>query len=166
MANHRAALGSAAFFVLAPGTTACLVPWLITHWRDPAPAWAAATGGAVTAAGVVLVVAAFVQFVVEGRGTPAPVAPTQELVVGGLYRWVRNPMYVGVATAIAGQALMFASVGVAAWLIGFVLAVTTFVRLYEEPTLRRTYGTSYDEYAASVRRWLPRIRPWRSGEPG
>jgi protein-S-isoprenylcysteine O-methyltransferase Ste14 len=75
-------------------------------------------------------------------------------------------MYVGVATAIAGQALMFASVGVAAWLIGFVLAVTTFVRLYEEPTLRRTYGTSYEEYAAAVRRWLPRIRPWRSGEPG
>ena len=161
MANQRAALGSAAFFVLAPGTTAGLVPWLITRWQGPAPTWAVVIGGIASAAGVALVVAAFVQFVVEGRGTPAPVAPTQELVVGGLYRWVRNPMYVGVAAAIAGQAVMFASVGVAAWLVGFVLAVTTFVRLYEEPTLRSTYGAAYEEYAAAVRRWLPRIRPWR-----
>ena len=162
MANQRAALGSAAFFVLAPGTTAGLVPWLITRWQGPAPAWAVVIGGIASAAGVALVVAAFVQFVVEGRGTPAPVAPTQELVVGGLYRWVRNPMYVGVAAAIAGQAVMFASVGVAAWLVGFVLAVTTFVRLYEEPTLRSTYGAAYEEYAAAVRRWLPRIRPWHT----
>ena len=161
MANQRAALGSAAFFVLAPGTTAGLVPWLITRWQGSAATWAVAIGGIASAAGVALVVAAFVQFVVEGRGTPAPVAPTQELVVGGLYRWVRNPMYVGVAAAIAGQAVMFASVGVAAWLVGFVLAVTTFVRLYEEPTLRSTYGAAYEEYAAAVRRWLPRIRPWR-----
>jgi protein-S-isoprenylcysteine O-methyltransferase Ste14 len=164
MANHRAALGSAAFFVLAPGTTAGLVPWLITRWQDPAPAWAAVAGGIVTGTGVALVAAAFVQFVAVGRGTPAPVAPTQELVVGGLYRWVRNPMYVGVAAAIAGQAVTFASVGLAVWLVGFVLAVTTFVRLYEEPTLRRAYGTSYEEYAAAVRRWLPRIRPWRTGD--
>ena len=161
MANQRAALGSAAFFVLAPGTTTGLVPWLITRWQGSAATWAVAIGGIASAAGVALVVAAFVQFVVEGRGTPAPVAPTQELVVGGLYRWVRNPMYVGVAAAIAGQAVMFASVGVAAWLVGFVLAVTTFVRLYEEPTLRSTYGAAYEEYAAAVRRWLPRIRPWR-----
>jgi protein-S-isoprenylcysteine O-methyltransferase Ste14 len=163
MANHRAALGSIAFFVLAPGSTAGLVPWLITGWEDAAPAWAAIPGGVVTAAGGVVVVAAFVQFVVEGRGTPAPVAPTQELVVGGLYRWVRNPMYVGVAASIAGQAVMFASIAVAVWLVAFVVAVTTFVRLYEEPTLRRTYGASYDAYTAAVRRWLPRLRPWSPG---
>ena len=165
MANREAALGSLAFFVLAPGGTAGLVPWLITRWRGDTAMWAQVTGGALTAAGTALVVAAFVQFVVEGRGTPAPVAPTEELVVGGLYRWVRNPMYVGVAAAIAGQAVMFASLGVAVWLVAFVVAVTTFVRLYEEPTLRRTYGASYDAYAAGVRRWLPRVRPWRP-EPG
>ena len=157
----RAAVGSLAFFVLAPGSTAGLVPWLVTGWHSDAPVWATAVGGVVVVAGTALVVAAFVQFVVEGRGTPAPVAPTEELVVGGLYRWVRNPMYVGVAAAIAGQALLFTSWGVAAWLVVFVAAVTTFVRLYEEPTLRRTYGTSYDAYTAAVRRWLPRVRPWR-----
>jgi protein-S-isoprenylcysteine O-methyltransferase Ste14 len=157
----RAAFGTALFFVLAPGSTAGLVPWLITDWSGDAPAWAVALGTAVTLAGVTLVVAAFVQFVVEGRGTPAPPAPTETLVVGGLYRWVRNPMYVGVAGAIAGQAVLFASIGVGLWLAAFVLAVTTFVMVYEEPTLRRTYGPDYDDYARAVRRWVPRLRPWR-----
>lgn len=157
----RAAVGSVVFFVLAPGTTAGLVPWLITRWRGDAPSWAQAPGAVVTLAGTLLVVAAFVQFVVEGRGTPAPVAPTETLVVGGLYRWVRNPMYVGVAGAIAGQAVWFASAGVALWFVAFVAAVTTFVVLYEEPTLRSTYGAAYDEYAAAVHRWVPRLRPWR-----
>ncbi|HET6166220.1 MAG TPA: isoprenylcysteine carboxylmethyltransferase family protein [Marmoricola sp.] len=159
--SSRPALGSLAFFVLAPGSTAGLVPWLITRWHVAASAWATVVGAVVVVAGTTLVVASFVQFVVEGRGTPAPVAPTEELVVGGLYRWVRNPMYVGVAAAIAGQAVMFASWGVAAWFAVFVAAVTTFVRVYEEPTLRRTYGTSYDAYTGAVRRWVPRARPWR-----
>jgi protein-S-isoprenylcysteine O-methyltransferase Ste14 len=167
MASRRAALGSLVFFLLAPGGTAGLVPWLLTGWRGDAPLWAEVAGGLTSAAGATVVVAAFVQFVVEGRGTPAPVAPTEELVVGGLYRWVRNPMYLGVAAAIAGQALMLASLGVALWLLVFVLAVTAFVRFYEEPTLRRTYGDSYAAYAAAVHRWLPRLRPWdqRPGPP-
>ena len=159
--RSRAALGSLLFFLLAPGSTAGLVPWVITGWEGEAPAWAVVVGALVTAAGTVLVVAAFVQFVAEGRGTPAPVAPTQSLVVGGLYRWVRNPMYVGVAGAIAGQAILFASVGVTLWLVAFVAAVTTFVVAYEEPTLRRTYGESYEAYAAAVHRWIPRVSPWR-----
>jgi len=166
MANRRAALGSLAFFVLAPGSTAGLVPWLVTSWEGHASGWAVGVGAGVTVAGTALVVAAFVQFVTEGRGTPAPVAPTQELVVGGLYRWVRNPMYLGVAAAIAGQAVMFASLGVVLWLVVFVAAVTAFVRLYEEPTLRRTYGPSYETYAAAVRRWIPRLRPWQPRRPG
>jgi protein-S-isoprenylcysteine O-methyltransferase Ste14 len=166
MAHRRAALGSLAFFVLAPGSTAGLVPWLLTHWSGSAPAWTRVTGAVLTAAGAALVAAAFVQFVVEGRGTPAPVAPTEELVVGGLYRWVRNPMYLAVATAIAGQAVMFASLAVGVWLIVFVLAVTAFVRSYEEPTLRRTHGASYAAYTAAVPRWLPRRHPWQpSGGP-
>lgn len=161
MARRQAALGSLAFFVLAPGSTAVLVPWLVTRWSGRAPASAQAAGAVVTAAGAALVVATFMQFVVEGRGTPAPVAPTEELVVGGLYRWVRNPKYLGVAGAIAGQAVVFSSVGVGAWLVAFLLAVTAFVRGYEEPTLRRTYGASYEAYVAAVPRWLPRRHPWR-----
>ena len=160
MAHGRAALGSVVFFLVAPGTMAGLVPGMITGWRDAGPAWTVAVGGVLIVSGTAVVVAAFVQFVVEGRGTPAPVAPTTELVVGGLYRWVRNPMYVGVAAAIAGQAIVFASTGVAVWLLLFVAAVTTFVLVYEEPTLRQTYGSSYEDYAAHVHRWVPRTRPW------
>lgn len=157
----RAAVGTIVFFFLAPGSTAGLVPWLITRWRGDAPPWAQVPGAIVVVAGTLLVAAAFVQFVLEGRGTPAPIAPTRELVVGGLYRWVRNPMYLGVSTAIAGQAVLFGSVGVGIWLAVFVLATTTFTLAYEEPTLRRRYGASYDAYAAAVPRWRPRLTPWR-----
>jgi protein-S-isoprenylcysteine O-methyltransferase Ste14 len=160
MAERRAVWGSLLFFAVAPGSTAGLVPWLITRWHSGTAAWAEVAGAIVTLTGATIVIAAFVQFVIEGRGTPAPVAPTQELVVGGLYRWVRNPMYLGVATAIAGQALAFGNLGVVLWLAVFVLAVTSFVIGYEEPTLRRSYGTSYDAYASAVHRWLPRARPW------
>ena len=158
-----AAIGTIVFFFVAPGGTAVLVPWLITRWDGSPPGWAQVAGVVTVIAGSLLVVAAFAQFVLEGRGTPAPVAPTEELVVGGLYRWVRNPMYLGVSTAIAGQAVLFASVGVGLWLVAFVLATTTFTLTYEEPTLRRTYGASYDAYAAAVPRWRPRLTPWRSG---
>jgi len=158
----RAAVGSAIFFVLAPGSTAGLVPWLITRWRLGDHIGAVDVAGAVVAlAGLVVAVAAFVQFVREGRGTPAPVAPTEELVVGGLYRYVRNPMYVAVAAMIAGQAMLFRSVAVLVWLGVFLIAVVSFVTGYEEPTLRRTYGESYDQYRRAVPGWWPRLRPWR-----
>jgi protein-S-isoprenylcysteine O-methyltransferase Ste14 len=157
----RPAVGTIAFFFIAPGGTAGLVPWLITRWEGDAPVWAEVAGAVVVAAGTLLVIAAFAQFVLEGRGTPAPIVPTQELVVGGMYRWVRNPMYLGVSMAIAGQAVLFGSVGVGVWLAVFVLATTMFTLVYEEPTLRRTYGASYDAYAAAVPRWRPRLTPWR-----
>ncbi len=158
----RATIGSAIFFVLAPGSTAGLVPWLLTDWHHGDDIGAVDVLGAVMAlAGLAVAVAAFVQFVREGRGTPAPVAPTQELVVGGLYRYVRNPMYVAVASMIAGQALVFRSVSVLVWLVVFVVAVVSFVTWYEEPTLRRTYGASYDRYRDAVPGWWPRLRGWR-----
>jgi protein-S-isoprenylcysteine O-methyltransferase Ste14 len=158
----RAALGSAIFFVLAPGSTAGLVPWLLTVWRhDEHVGVLDVAGAVVVVAGLVVAVAAFVQFVREGRGTPAPVAPTQELVVGGLYRHVRNPMYVAVASMIAGQALIFRSVPLLIWLAVFLAAVVSFVTWYEEPTLRRTYGESFDRYRRAVPGWWPRLRPWR-----
>ena len=158
----RAAVGSAVFFVLAPGSTAGLVPWLLTGWRHRDPIGVLdVVGGVVVLAGLAVAVAAFVQFVREGRGTPAPVAPTQELVVGGLYRYVRNPMYLAVASMIAGQVLVFRSVAVLIWLGVFLVAVVSFVTGYEEPTLRRTYGESFDRYRSSVPGWWPRLRPWR-----
>src|SRR5215203_1476436 len=109
MRRTPAALGSVIFFALAPGVVAGFVPWWLTGWRvrQPFPFWAVTPlrvfGVALIAAGAVVVVQAFVRFVVEGFGTPAPVAPTRMLVVGGLYRYVRNPLYPAV---IVGQALV------------------------------------------------------------
>ena len=110
-----AAWGSALFFVIAPGVVAGVVPWSITRYTDPADLPVALLGLVVVALGLAALVACFVQFVREGRGTPAPVAPPEKLVVGGLYRWVRNPMYLAVGTIIVGQAVAYASVGVLVW---------------------------------------------------
>jgi protein-S-isoprenylcysteine O-methyltransferase Ste14 len=158
--RHPAA-GTFLFFVAAPGTTAGLVPWLITGWEGsaPGPDPLDVVGAVVGLGGLAMVVACFVRFVREGRGTPAPTAPTEELVVGGLYRYVRNPMYVGVGLVIAGQCLAFRSLPLVAWLAVFVIAVTVFVVAYEQPTLSERYGASYDDYRRRVPAVLPRLRP-------
>jgi len=156
----RAALGSALFFVAAPGVVAGVVPWLLTGWQTGADLGAAVrlVGVAVTGAGVALLVPSFVRFAREGIGTPAPIAPTEQLVVGGLYRHVRNPIYLGVLAAIGGQAMILGQ----PILVGYGLlvgaAVVTFVKVYEEPTLRRRYGAAYDRYSEQVPGWLPRLR--------
>src|SRR4051812_9073929 len=163
------ALGTFVFFVAAPGTTAGLVPWLVTGWEGSPPGLDAVDllGGLVGLGGLAMVVACFVRFVREGRGTPAPTAPTEELVVGGLYRYVRNPMYVGVGLAIAGQCLAFRSLSLVVWLALFIVAVAVFVVTYEQPTLRARYGASYDAYCRSVPAVLPRLRQrTRSTRPG
>ena len=120
-----------------------------------------ATGVIVALAGLAGLLVCFADFVLA-RGTPAPVAPTERLVVEGPYRFVRNPMYVAGVTIVMGQALWWGSPWVAAYGVLVWATTATFVRIYEEPTLRRTYGASYEAYAAAVRRWIPRIRPWRS----
>jgi protein-S-isoprenylcysteine O-methyltransferase Ste14 len=152
-----AAIGSAAFFVLAPGATAGLIPWWLTGW-EVNDYWAPArvAGALLLAAGAMVLVSAFVRFVVEGLGTPAPVAPTEQLVVGGLYRWVRNPMYVAVTTTIVGEALLLGQPILLAWAAVFLAMTATFVRVHEEPALRRRYGAQYDAYRQSVPGWWPR----------
>jgi protein-S-isoprenylcysteine O-methyltransferase Ste14 len=115
----------------------------------------------VTALGVAVLAGAFVRFVTEGAGTPAPVAPTERLVVGGLYRYVRNPMYLAVTAAVLGQAALLAQ-PVLVWYAAVVGALmVAFVRWYEEPGLVRRYGTAYEEYRRAVPGWWPRTRPWR-----
>jgi protein-S-isoprenylcysteine O-methyltransferase Ste14 len=160
-----AVLGSALFFVVAPFVLAGLIPWQMTEWEFE-PAF---LGLEVTRAiGVVLIsiglpglVDSFARFALQGLGTPAPVAPTKNLVVTGLYRYVRNPIYVAVVAIILGQALLFGDrglvvLGAALWL-GFHL----FVLAYEEPTLHDTFGAEYEAYRANVPRWVPRLTPWR-----
>ncbi len=150
--------------MVAPGTVAGLIPWWLTAW-DVRPFWPPAqlVGIVLIAAGVVVLLTAFVRFVAEGVGTPAPVAPTQRLVVGGLYRYVRNPMYLAVAATIVGQALALGQLVLLPYAACFVLVVYAFVRLYEEPTLRRQFGEQYEEYRRVVPGWWPRRRPWPDG---
>jgi protein-S-isoprenylcysteine O-methyltransferase Ste14 len=157
-----AAIGSALFFLLAPGATAGLIPWWLTGWEVNEYWLPARVAGAVLlAAGALVLVSAFVRFVVEGVGTPAPVAPTEQLVVGGLYRYVRNPMYLAVAATIVGQALLLGQPILLAWAAVFLAATATFVHVYEEPALRQRYGAQYDAYCEAVPGWWPNVRARR-----
>jgi protein-S-isoprenylcysteine O-methyltransferase Ste14 len=160
---RRAAAGTVIFFFAAPGVVAGLVPWLITGFDRPAVAFGVldVLGILLAGAGLAMVLACFARFVREGVGTPAPVAPTEFLVQGGLYRHLRNPMYVGVGTVIIGEVLVLRSTDLLWWLLVFAAAVVGFVMGYEEPTLRRQFGASYDRYCSHVPRWLPRVTPWR-----
>lgn len=158
-------LGSLVFFVIAPGTVAGWVPYVLSKWRFQPPLLGVpgerVVGGVLAVVGVAILVECFLRFAIEGRGTPAPVAPPERLVVSGLYRHVRNPMYVAVLAVIAGQALLFGSVTLLVYAGAVWLLFHGFVLLYEEPTLRRKFGPAYDVYRGNVRRWWPRIKPWR-----
>ena len=157
----RAALGSLVFLGVAPGVVAGLVPWLLTGWEARSvPLVASVIGVLLIGVGAVALLSAFVRFVVEGLGTPAPVAPTERLVVGGLYRHVRNPMYLAVAAVIVGQALLLGRLVLLAYAVAFAAAVWAFVRWYEEPTLARRFGADYEAYRRAVPAWLPRPRAW------
>jgi protein-S-isoprenylcysteine O-methyltransferase Ste14 len=158
-----ALLGTIVFVVVAPGTVVLLVPYWLTGWHLQPPF----LGTRVTRwLGAIAIVAAsplflsFIsRFVWEGHGTPAPVAPTKHLVVGGPFRWTRNPGYIAVVTMIAGQALVFGSSAVLVYALMVALAFHTFVVLYEEPTLRDTFGAEFDAYCRRVPRWIPRRPP-------
>jgi len=165
-ARRDAAIGSLVFLFMAPGTVAVLVPWIITRWRmSDIPAGSAIlrpAGIVLIGAGALVLLEAFARFALEGFGTPAPIYPTDRLIVRGTYRFVRNPMYLAVETLILGQAALFGAFNLVIY--GAMIAVTfhLFVIWVEEPTLRRTFPAEYRRYSASVHRWLPRLTPWRS----
>lgn len=163
MRRTSATLGSAIFLVIAPGTLAVYLPWRICHWRFAPPLLGffpfRILGALMIVAGLPAMLDSFARFAIQGMGTPAPVAPPQHLVVTGLYRYVRNPMYVGGALLIIGQGLFFGTAslvefGVVVWLVSFA-----FVVFYEEPALRRKFGKEYEEFCARVPRWIPRLKP-------
>jgi protein-S-isoprenylcysteine O-methyltransferase Ste14 len=162
----RAAVGSLLFLVVMPGVVAGLVPWGLTGWEveDP-PLILSALGYVILAAGVAVLLHAFVRFVVEGVGTPAPVAPTRHLVIGGLYRYVRNPMYIAVALTILGQAMVLGRPVLVLYALVFGVTVSSFVIFYEQPTLTHQFGAEYEAYREAVPAWLPRRRPWRPDRP-
>lgn len=156
----RALLGTIVFVALVPATVIGFAPWWITRWRLGPPFLGTSLtrwlGVLLFVAGLPLFLSFLSRFVWEGRGTPAPIAPTERLVVGGPFRWVRNPGYVAVDALLLGQALFFASPALLLYAGLVALAFHVFVLLYEEPTLREAYGEEYEAYCRRVPRWIPR----------
>lgn len=164
MNRISAILGTALFLALAPGIVAGVVPWWISGWELQPPLFGLqivrAIGMLLVLIGTPVLLDSFARFAFQGNGTPAPVLPTHHLVVSGLYRHVRNPMYLAVAATIIGQGLYLGNLALLGYGAFIGLAFHLFVRGYEEPTLRRSFGQEYDAFCANVRRWLPRLRPW------
>jgi protein-S-isoprenylcysteine O-methyltransferase Ste14 len=158
--THSIALRSLLFTFVVPGTVGGYLPWAIARGSGAAvadsPVWSAV---GVVALGVGLAIYAWcvTDFVLAGRGTPLPLDPPRELVVRGLYRFARNPMYVGVLTVIAGQALLFRSIHVGLYAIVVFALFQLFILGYEEPALRRDFDGAYERYCEQVPRWLPRL---------
>ena len=158
----RAIVGSFVFFWVAPAVGAGVGPFALVGWTMQ-PLLLGVPGGRVVgvAAGLDCLLDCFARFALEGRGTPAPVAQTQVLVASGLYRFVRNPMYVSLLIIVSGQALLFGQIRLFAYAGVMLVAFHLFVLFYEEPTLRRRFGGSYETYYLHVGRWWPRLTPWR-----
>ncbi|CAN5491585.1 isoprenylcysteine carboxylmethyltransferase family protein [soil metagenome] len=166
MRKPIAILGSALFFAVAPSSLAGLVPWWVTGWEFRSPFFDL---DATRAVGILLIVVglpglvdSFARFALQGLGTPAPIAPPQKLVVTGLYRYVRNPIYVAIVAVILGQAVLFGDqrllgYGVLLWLTFHAVVVGQ-----EEPALVCSFGTEYEDFRANVPRWIPRLTPWRA----
>ena len=162
--TRRNILASALFTVFGgPGILLLLIPWLITRFRLPIgqPLWQTVLAALFIAIGLIPLLESITRFIVVGKGTLIPTAPTQRLVVSGLYRFVRNPMYVGVLTVLCGQALLFESPAVLIVAAIAAILMHLFVWLYEEPKLTRTYGDEYLRFKQHVPRWIPRLTPWQ-----
>lgn len=153
-------LRSLFFALLLPGSVTLLIPYFILSGRGGIRVlqWGPLQYLAVigVAAGATILIWCISDFARVGRGTLSPVDPPSTLVVRGLYRYVRNPMYVGVLLLLLGEAALFQSRALLIYTGIWFLFVNLFVILYEEPTLRGKFGDSYDQYRRSVRRWIPR----------
>jgi protein-S-isoprenylcysteine O-methyltransferase Ste14 len=163
MASLRRSLIASILFTLfgGPGIVLVLAPLWLTRFRV-SPGWNATMGWVLIVVGLVPLLESIGRFVIVGRGTLVPTVPTEHLVVSGLYRFVRNPMYLGVGLALAGEALLFWNGRVVVELTVAVAMMDIFVRFYEEPKLARTFGDEYRRYQRNVGRWLPRLKPWRA----
>jgi protein-S-isoprenylcysteine O-methyltransferase Ste14 len=146
-----------------PGIILVYLPLAITRFRVPADEllWHRPVAWALISLGLAPLFESIVRFVRVGRGTLMPIVPTERLVATGLYRYVRNPMYVGDVVVLIGETVLFWSVDMALYTGVVWLGFELFIRLYEEPTLRRRHGDEYVRYCARVRRWWPRLPPLR-----
>jgi protein-S-isoprenylcysteine O-methyltransferase Ste14 len=158
------ALRSLLYTILIPGTVTVLLPYLIvsaTGATVAAPLGIFQVLGLLAIAlGAAILLRCIWEFMVTGRGTLAPVDPPTQLVVRGLYRYVRNPMYLGAFILLLGEAALFQSVPLLQYAIAWFIIINLIVLFGEEPVLRRRFGDSYERYTAAVRRWVP-TRPAR-----
>jgi len=146
------------FTIFVPGTVAILIPrWLLGGFSRPPSGVLTWIGMMAVVIGAAIYFRCAWEFAARGLGTPAPIAPTKILVTTGLHRYVRNPMYIGVALAILGEAALFRSMHVAQYAAIMLLVAHVFVVFYEEPTLHRQFGESYEQYRKAVPRWIPRV---------
>jgi protein-S-isoprenylcysteine O-methyltransferase Ste14 len=163
-------LRASTYATLFIGLVLVLLPAQILEWAGvrslPGFGMWQVIGIIVTAAGAALALWCVMAFAFVGKGTPAPFDPPRLLVVRGLYRYVRNPMYIGAGLALAGAALAYQSFALLGFTAAFWLVTHIFVLIYEEPTLRRMFGSEYDDYLARVHRWLPGGRCRTSGHSG
>ncbi len=147
------------YATLFVGLLLVYLPSRILAWsgivRPAAMGWPQFGGLVIGTAGALIALSCVCAFAFIGKGTPAPFDPPRRLVVRGPYRFVRNPMYIGAALAVAGAALFYKSVALAAFVAGFLLVTHLFVVLYEEPTLLRLFGPEYASYCQHVHRWRP-----------
>ena len=149
------------FTLFIPGSATVWIPWLIVSHRISAEStvrWSMRLpGGFLIAAGAVLYFGCLWDFTVTGRGTPAVWDPPVVFVSKGLYRFVRNPMYLAIVSILVGEALFFQSAALGWMASGFAVGFHLFVVFYEERALRRRFGASYERYCSEVWRWLPRL---------
>jgi protein-S-isoprenylcysteine O-methyltransferase Ste14 len=152
-------LNTILFTIVVPGTVAGYIPFrIIGGFSRPGSEPLTWIGVLVLAVGAAIYFRCAWEFAVRGLGTPAPIAPTKYLVTTALHQYVRNPMYIGVALIILGEAALFRSPHLVIYAALMLFTAHTFVVLYEEPTLHRQFGESYDEYRRKVPRWIPRWR--------
>ena len=161
MATLRRSITVSTLFTLfgGPGIVLVFGPWSITRFWVPSGESESriVIAAALIVVGLIPLFESIVRFVVVGRGTLMPLEPTKHLVVSGLYRYVRNPMYTGVLTVLAGEALLFGGRAMVVYLFAIWLAFHLFVCFYEEETLSRTFPGEYWRYKSNVPRWLPRL---------
>lgn len=146
------------FTVLVPGTVAVYIPLLLTRGQSPASGLASVPGILLIALGAGMYCWCVWDFATFGRGTPLPLDAPKRLVVRGLYRYTRNPMYVSVLTVLTGWTILFRSPLLVVCTLGVALVVHLFVIYYEEPKLGTLFGQEYDAYCRRVGRWLPRFK--------
>lgn len=161
MSGLGLALRSLLWTLLLPGMVAGYIPWRYYGVRQLGGRWNAPEfylGLLALGLGAALLLACIWEFARRGRGTLSPVDPPTELVARGLYRYVRNPMYLSVATILLGELLLAPSREFLVYAALVFLLFNLAVILYEEPSLRRRFGASYERYLREVPRWIPRVR--------